>query len=151
MRNQFERLVAQFADLVRLSDAAHIAQGGVFAVDDIPISLIYNEAAGMDRFFAYVDFGMPPADKEKDAYYELLKHNFMAFTGKGSMFTVSPVTAHVVYVETFALDTSSAEELANALAIMSAEARDWRQTYFLNGPGQLVFGNSASDMAATIN
>ncbi len=151
MRNQFERLVTHFTELVHLSDTAHIAQGGVFAVDDIPFSFIYNEAADMGRFFVYADFGKPPADKEKDAYYELLKHNFMEFAGKGSMFTISPVTAHVVYIESFVLDITSAEELANALASISAQARDWRETWFLSGPGRLVFGSAADGMAMTFN
>ncbi|MDO9435198.1 CesT family type III secretion system chaperone [Hydrogenophaga sp.] len=151
MRNQFERLVTHFTNLVHLSDTAHVAQGGVFAVDEIPISLIYNEAADIGRFFVYADFGKPPADKEREAYYELLKHNFMEFAGKGSMFTISPVTAHVVYIESFALDTTSAEEVANSLASISTHARDWRETYFLSGPGQLVFGSAAGNSIMAFN
>ena len=151
MRNQFERLVTEFVDLVHLSDAENVAQGGVFAVDDFPFSLIYNEAADMGRFFVYADFGKPPADKEKDAHHELLKHNFMGFAGKGPMFTISPITAHVVYIETFVLDSTSGEQLANALATIAAQARDWKETYFLSGSGRLVFGSAAEGMAMTVN
>lgn len=147
MRNQFERLVADFTRLVHLPDTEHVTQGGVFAVDEIPFSLIYNEAAGMGRFFVYADFGKPSAHREKDAYHELLKHNFMDFAGTGAMFTISPVTEHVVHITALELDSTSGEQLANTLATLSARAHDWRATHFLSGAGRLVF-QSAADVGA---
>lgn len=151
MRNQFDRLVADFTQTVHLPDTDHVAQGGVFAVDDIPFSLIYNEAADMGRFFVYADFGKPPADKERDAYGELLQHNFMEFAGKGAMYTISPASAHVVYIEPFALESTSGERLANALATIAAQAHDWRATCFLYGPGKLVFGRTAQSLPGAMN
>lgn len=151
MRSQFERLIADFTALVNLSDAPHLANGGAFSVDDVAFSLIYNEDAGLDRFFLYADFGMPPADKEKDAYHALLQHNFMQFAGKGPAYTISPFTGHVVYIEHFTLDATTPEALANALASIAGQARDWSHSFFLTGPNTLVIGSTAADLRAALN
>ena len=139
MRSEYDKLINDFCQVVGLEDEEYVRDGGAFEVDGVVSSLIYNEQASTELMFLYVDFGMLPPELEAAASCELLKRNFLTFTGKGPAFTISPITGRVVYVEHFQLDSTDAEQLARALSRLTVEANDWRKTYFLSGPYALVF------------
>jgi hypothetical protein len=133
MRAAFDALVDEFCALTHLQDPEYVRQGGTIELDGVHFSLIHDVRANEELFFLYVDFGAPPAEREATVYYELLKRNFLSFTGKGPAFTISPVTGHVVYVEHFALGRALARDVADAVLRLAEQALDWRQTQFLSG------------------
>jgi hypothetical protein len=108
-----------------------VRDGGAIQIAGVVFSFIYDAEIDSRLMILYTDFGEPPAEREATVYYELLKRNFVA--GKGPVFTVSPITGHVVHVEHFRLDELTAALLAGRMASMAEEANDWRLTHFMSG------------------
>lgn len=148
MRNEFDLFVRDFCELVGLPDAQAAINGGPISVNGVVFSVIFDDRAGPDRLFMYGDFGPLPSDKRAQALEELMKHNFLHFTGRGPCFSFSPITGHVVYIETFSLDRDTPEALADAMAAVSAMATEWRGTYFLTGPHKIEVGNTTRASAS---
>jgi hypothetical protein len=133
MREQFNKLMAAFCQLVKLPDAQAFIEGASFDVDGTNCAILFNEKVTADRCFVHADFGQPPAENEAQVFYELLRQNFAGATDPGPTYTISTLTGHVVYVENFALATVQAGALADAVANIAAKAGDWRKTRFLSG------------------
>lgn len=133
MRDQFDKLMQAFCQLVKLPDARPVIEGTSFDVDGTPCAILFNDKVAADRCFVHAEFGQPPADNEARVFYELLRHNFASSADTGPNYTVSTLTGRVVYVEHFRLDTLQADALADAIANIAARASDWRKTQFLSG------------------
>lgn len=133
MRDQYEKLMQAFCLLVQLPDARPVIEGASFDVEGIPCAILFNDLVAADRCFVHADFGPPPAENEAQVFYELLRQNFASSADTGAIHTISTLTGHVVHVESFRLDTTRPEALADALANAAARASDWRKTRFLSG------------------
>lgn len=150
MRERYEQLVDEFARLVHLEDPAYVRDGGAVEIAGVVFSFIHDRELDPGLVFLFTDFGPPPAAGEAKVYYELLKRNFVASTGQGPIFTVSPVTGHVACVEHWPLGEVTAALLAERMASLAEEVTDWRGTHFLSGPYALapLTGSSSSPLPA---
>ena len=132
MRTHVEKFVKHFCASVDLEDPERTVHGGPFEVDGIVFSIIYNEHINNSMMFLYVDFGYAPSKNEATVYYELLKQNYITFAGKGPAYTISPITGSVIYIEHFFLDQITPAEFVGILAHLSARAKEWQKTFFLD-------------------
>lgn len=133
MRDQYEKLMQAFCQLVKLPDPRPLIEGSSFDVEGTPCAILFNDKVAPDRCFVHADFGQPPAENEAQVFYELLRQNFATSADTVAIHTISTLTGHVVCVQAFRLDTTQPAALADALANIAARASDWRKTRFLSG------------------
>ena len=129
--DRIQLLIRDFCALVHLPDSEYVYRGGPIAIDSTVFLMAHDPAQESDRLLLQADFGPPPAEREATVYYELLKRNFtMAALGPGS-FTISPATGHVVFVGQVDAGSATPQALAQTMAGLADEAREWRETRFL--------------------
>src|SRR5438309_10908831 len=128
MRIQFETVVRELCELAKLDDPAYVIRGGSVEANGVTFSLVHDELLDESKAFLFVAFGGPPERREASAYFELLKRNFLTFASGGPIFTVSPFTGEIVLVESFPLDSVTAQEILHAAVRHTEAALDWRKT-----------------------
>jgi hypothetical protein len=129
--NRIQLLIKDFCALVNLPDSEYVYRGGPIAIDNTVFLMAHDPGADPERLFLQADYGPPPAEREATVYYELLKRNFQMAAGGSGTFTISPSTGHVVFVGQIDAQRDTPEDLAQTLAGLANEAREWRQTRFL--------------------
>ncbi|MDB5765074.1 MAG: hypothetical protein JWQ21_4069 [Herminiimonas sp.] len=133
-RKYFEKLIEEFCALGEVEGASGIVQGGPVAVNGVVFSLIYNEAVQKDVMFVYCDFGAAAIGREAEVYRALLETNLLLYPVNGPMYTVSPETGRVVFVNRYWLEHLNPQGLGNILAHLSDKAKNWREDQFLEVP-----------------
>ena len=125
----FKNVIRGLCDMYEL-DPKHILSGGTIEMGGVNFCLLHDEAADSPLLMSYCDFGAIAENKEKQAYKKLLEINLSSYTGQGPTFCLSP-SGHVVLVNNYLLEILTPEILAGYLALVSMDAKDWRDDFFL--------------------
>lgn len=128
---RYQNMLREFCRVHALEDAQTFIDTGAIHIDGMDMLLRYDEKLHPDALRLYLDLGMPPPGTREKLWDMLLISNFVIGeqTGGYIVFSVHPVSNHVVLSMQFHLVEDNAAFLLQLLKEASAEGqRMWKET-----------------------
>lgn len=128
--DRYRKLIADFGRLVGLEhEIKTVCRTGSISCNEVAFTLL--PAAGQaGAVTVYTNFGDVPAALETQVYRRLLEVNLFLPLAHGPRWCVDADNGQVVFA--FQCQPLSAQQLLGILEQAAAQARTWRQTYFLD-------------------
>lgn len=132
MSAQFVSLIHDFCAFAKMPCPDYVLRGGSIAVDGVRFALTSKQLQERSSLLVRCDFGELPDERLVDACKALLTANWHIYDGTGSMFSVYPANAHVLFDKSYPLDTLTARALPSLLTNLAAQVHEWRERRFLD-------------------
>ncbi|WP_034300978.1 CesT family type III secretion system chaperone [Herbaspirillum sp. RV1423] len=127
----FIELAANFCRLAKLQQPEKLLEGQAVEVDGVTFHLGYDEDADPENMVVYCDFGQPPQDRLLNVYEALLEVNLAMYGSHAPAFMLSP-SRRVALGYHYRLGEVVPEQLLHLISNLAAQAKDWREHYFLS-------------------
>ena len=140
----FAELISGIATLLRIAQPTPAAASLQLIVDDMPVTLMDNDAVQPDSVVFACDFGpLPPGTQRATALEELLQANLYTVGAGAPVFCLNADTGHVLFVGKAAIAQTSVNRVLKALTAFAHEARVWRSNCENPAPNTTEFGMPA--------
>jgi len=132
MPNSFKHAIIEFCELIKLSDADAIANGGAFDVNGTTFSISRLHINDKDICIVFADFGSI-FEFGENQHKLFLESNFTEFISTNSCFSISPLTGSIIYSRKIFPQGSNSKHLLHNIIKIADMADKLRKN------GQLIY------------
>ncbi|WP_334190564.1 CesT family type III secretion system chaperone [Noviherbaspirillum sp.] len=133
-RSDYDKLIMDFCSVCQMEGADSILAGGPVSINDVTFSLNYSEELEENLVLIFCDFGLPAAGREAEVYRALMETNLLLYMLNGPLFSISPDTGRVLFVNRCWLQQLTPVKLRDLLVQFATQAKDWRTHQLLDKP-----------------
>lgn len=125
-KDRFINLIREFCRNHKIDDHMRIVHGGAVEAYGVQMTVVFAEVLDPPLVTLLCDMGERPSQREGDLYAKLLQKNFYLTSIGGPSFSIDPGSNRVSLIQSVALDSLTAESLADRLSNLANEANGWR-------------------------
>jgi len=133
-QKNFRALVEEIAGIANVAELTRVGNHAQVDVDGVSFTLMEGVELEEGTAAYFCDFGAVPTNADRaEILQRLLECNLLMFGVGTPTFSLNFETGHVLLMGRVEFEKIEAKSLLSAFAQFSAQAKLWRQTYFMEG------------------